>query len=407
MSSEQQSCLRFSVEESVWFQKGQEVSELISIALDPDIQIYEQDQYVSIRGALLLSGEYHPNAEEEDEVEEYRPFTQARVVQEVEVGEDGVCALKHRFPVDITIPKNRIQSLDEIYVSIESFDYSVPERGCLQLDAELSISGIYGHQQSTPVVEEEEIYNPEQQLEQEIYNPEEQLEQEIYNPEEQLEQQEERDLEPMYRNSESDHEQEEENYQYYTNDDDDEEEEILNQHELDANVQYEYNDDGEYEPFEVEARKSAILDEVNFATDTHHHKDDKVYPEDPFSPIYAFQPNNKSESATEDNPQDIASFFEKRKNRQEEPVAEVEEYVAQEEQDENSLSLTKIFAEEEDEEFTRLKICIVQQGETIDHIADKYDVTIQQLIRINRLSTEDNVNDGQLLYIPVKAVSKS
>lgn len=386
MSSEQQSCLRFSVEESVWFQKGQEVAELISIALDPDIQIHEQDQYVSIRGALLLSGEYHAFMNEEEE-EDYRPFTQARVVQEVEEQEDGVCALKHRFPVDITIPKNRIQSLDEIYVSIESFDYSVPARGCLQLDAELSISGIYGHQQSAPVVEE--------------FEQEEEEEQNVFEAEEQPE------LEPINRSARSEFDAENEDFHYDAEDDDDDEEEILNQDEVNANTQYSYNDSGDYEPFEVEARKSAVIDELDFDASTSYYQADKVYTEDPFSPIYALQASNQEEEEEEEeDPQNLASFFKKRKQK-EEVVEQAYHQEETETRDENSLSLTKIFAEEDGEEFTRLKICIVQQGESIDHIAERYNVTIQQLIRINRLSTEDNVNEGQLLYIPAKATSKS
>ncbi|MCA1318732.1 stage VI sporulation protein D [Bacillus tianshenii] len=384
MSSEQQSCLRFSVEESVWFQKGQEVAELISIALDPDIQIYDQDQYVSIRGALLLSGEYHPFMNEEEE-EDYRPFTQARVVQEVEVREDGVCALQHRFPVDITIPKNRIQSLDEIYVSIESFDYSVPARGCLQLDAELSISGIYGHQQSAPVMEE--------------------VLQEEEDGQDAFEAEEEREYEPMYRSARSEYDAENDDFQYVSEDDDDEEE-ILNQDEVDANTQYNYNDAGEYEPFEVEARKSAVEEEVDYDASTSHYQADKVYTEDPFSPIYAFQSSDLEEEEEEEAAQNLASYFEKRQ-QQEKVVEQIYHDGSAESRDENALSLTKIFADEDGEEFTRLKICIVQQGESIDHIAERYDVTIQQLIRINRLSTEDNVNEGQLLYIPVKATSKS
>ncbi|MFZ7945582.1 hypothetical protein [Neobacillus sp. 19] len=58
LSQENQSCLRFSLEESLWFRKGQEVEELISISLDPDITIQENDQYVTIRGSLELTGEY-------------------------------------------------------------------------------------------------------------------------------------------------------------------------------------------------------------------------------------------------------------------------------------------------------------------------------------------------------------
>ncbi|MCS0542711.1 stage VI sporulation protein D, partial [Aeromonas veronii] len=138
--------LRFSVEESVWFQKGQEVSELISISLDPDIVIQEHDQYVSIRGALQLTGEYR--IDENHSEEEERDFASVRLVNEVITREDGISELNHRFPVDITIPQDRVQSLDDVYVSIETFDYEIPKRGCLHIIADLAISGIQGVTQS-------------------------------------------------------------------------------------------------------------------------------------------------------------------------------------------------------------------------------------------------------------------
>ncbi len=418
MSSDQQSCLRFSVEESIWFQKGQEVSELISIALDPDIQIYEQDQYVSIRGALLLTGEYHVNAEADDE-EEYQP--QARVVQEVEQREDGVCVLNHRFPVDITIPLNRIQSLDDIYVAIESFDYSVPTRGCLQLDAELSISGIYGHQQSAPAWEEEQD-SPEESFEYEVepnrdheeayasQNQAPQYEQEAPAPAqpqaaETEEEEEVFEYEPMYRSANSDNEYEEDTYQYYTEDDEEEEEEILNQDEIDRNMQYNYDDDGEYAPFEVEARKAPAVEE-----EAPYNPADYIYQnnaEDAYAPLHSLHAGNHHQNEKEAS--NVVSFFDKRKGQQ--AVADPQQYdhedYSDEPRDENDLSLTKIFADEGGEDFTKLKICIVQQGESMDHIAERYDVSIQQLIRVNRLSTDDHINEGQLLYIPVKASSKS
>ncbi|CAG9619522.1 stage VI sporulation protein D [Sutcliffiella rhizosphaerae] len=422
MSSEQQSCLRFSVEESIWFQKGQEVSELISIALDPDIQIYEQDQYVSIRGALVLTGEYQLNLGEDNEEEEYQP--QARIVQEVEEREDGVCSLQHRFPVDITIPKNRIQSLDDIYVAIESFDYNIPERGCLHLDAELSISGIYGHQQSThPWEVQEESYeieaNRDNEHEYEVEpNRDHEAEYEVVpnsdhdevygvvsnsdhgevyevepnqDHEEVFENQyqntDEQEYEPMYRSSQSDNEFEEDTYQYYTEDD---KEEILNQHEIDESDPDDNYNDGNYVPFNVEARKTPEEEEAPYNPTDYLYQDN----EDAYSSLYSLQSNQyQSEKRTGNHA--VAEF-------------EEEEYAEyQEERDENNLSLTKIFAEDDGQEFTKLKICIVQQGESMDHIAERYDVSIQQLIRVNRLSTDDHINEGQLLYIPVKASSKS
>jgi stage VI sporulation protein D len=148
----EQSYLRFSIEESVWFKRGQEVSEFISISLDPVITVEEYEQYITIRGALELTGEYLMVDEEPSEV--FTDLSAHRLVQEVTTREDGISELTHRFPVDITIPKNRIQSLDDVYVTIESFDYDLGENGRLLLTADISISGIYGSQQSVPNIEE-------------------------------------------------------------------------------------------------------------------------------------------------------------------------------------------------------------------------------------------------------------
>ncbi|MDX5474818.1 MAG: stage VI sporulation protein D [Bacillaceae bacterium] len=412
MSSEQQSCLRFSVEESVWFQKGQEVSELMSISLDPEIQIFDQDQYVSIRGALYLTGEYQVETQEDPT---YEPVNVARIVENVEEREDGCFELNHRFPVDITIPKNRIQNLEDIYVSIESFDYHLPMRGCLQLDAELSISGIYGHQQSVPHVEEQQ-------------------------DQEQYEQEEERELEPLYRNGQEEEEDEPYNpFKFYSESDDSLEVEQNEENVRDAyyqnlsqesayqeeaeevdysevlrqeteavspNNQYEEEQDAfDYEEgfdtFEVEVRKDANVGE-NVEED---------YANNPFSaPNYEFQAKKEEVEEKEEN---VISFLARREEKQESPKAVVKKQAQQEEKceagrDENDLSLTKFFASEDSgEDFTRLKICIVQDGDTMDTIAKRYDITIQQLIRVNRLSTEDDIHSGQLLYVPAKAFSNS
>jgi N-acetylmuramoyl-L-alanine amidase len=47
----------------------------------------------------------------------------------------------------------------------------------------------------------------------------------------------------------------------------------------------------------------------------------------------------------------------------------------------------------------------VQKGDTLDHLAERYDVTIQNLLRLNNLEINQDVSVGQVLYIPV-AVSK-
>lgn len=159
MTFNQTSSIRFSVEESVWFKKGQEVSDLIGISLEPEISVQEHDKYISIRGALVLSGEYRAQTRDgEDEINSLRDSAIYRTVDEVSENDDGNLAMKHRFPIDITIPTNRIRSLEKVYVLVESFDYEIPETGRLELKADLCISGIANEREQ----EQQSVYEPQE-----------------------------------------------------------------------------------------------------------------------------------------------------------------------------------------------------------------------------------------------------
>ncbi|MCD7032894.1 stage VI sporulation protein D [Metabacillus sp. GX 13764] len=345
----QDDALRFSVEESVWFQKGQEVQELLSIALDPDISIQEHDQYVSIKGALLLTGEYKKSESPSEEPFEY---TNARYVQETADREDGTTEMSHRFPVDITIPKNRIPSLDEVFVTIETFDYELPEADCLKLLADLSINGV--SRQSADYMAEEPAEHHGAYPETPEYDPA-YGEEAAYEPEP-----------AMFRGytleAEADEAMKEQAYNELFMDDSERD-----------------SDESElYTPFEVEVRKTPAK-EVTY-----------------FSHAY------EEEQAEESSYQAQASTYKERheqaaKAASEEPVRT----------DENALYLTKIFTRDDEEEFSRVKMCIVQQGESIDSICEKYDVTVQQLMRVNRLGADKDIYEGLILYIPDYADLKS
>lgn len=133
-----QSSIRFSLEELIWFKKGQEVEELLSISLDPHITIQELEQYVVIKGNLYLSGEYIGCGEEEGEDVLFRKYVQ--VVQYRE--EDGIFEFYQSFPVDVTIPKTRIADIEELDVNIEGFDYQFHGTDCLKINADIAIEGI-------------------------------------------------------------------------------------------------------------------------------------------------------------------------------------------------------------------------------------------------------------------------
>ncbi|MGS2775870.1 stage VI sporulation protein D [Robertmurraya sp. GLU-23] len=377
MSQGNESCLRFSLEESVWFQKGQEVEELVSISLDPNITIHENEQYVTIQGALELTGEYQRYNDGTNEEEDL--FTAPKFVHHVEEREEGLYEFSHRFPVDITIPNNRIQSIDDIHVEVESFDYLFQERSCMKLTADLTITGLYGDQQHKPVHEDAEV--------------------------------EEVQLEVAYREA--------------TVDEIDENVELSN--ELRTEQQEEPTIlEHEYEPFAVEARKSADDTEekvvsINKAVDLFEAPqlpvNEAKEPEITFSAARSEGPQELAEEIVEEAPEvELQPLPEAELQPQAESQPETEEEssssppqpkIKKKKSSKKGMSLTEFFArKEETEDLTKLRVAIVQSGETVEQLAGRYEVPVQQLLKVNHLELNQDIYEGQVLYIPIPIAHK-
>ncbi|SIE04361.1 stage VI sporulation protein D [Mycobacteroides abscessus subsp. abscessus] len=71
-----------------------------------------------------------------------------------------------------------------------------------------------------------------------------------------------------------------------------------------------------------------------------------------------------------------------------------------------SLSLAEFLARKEEEQSARMKVCIVQHGDTLDIIAERYEVPVPALLRVNHLELNQDVYEGQVLYVPVHAYQK-
>ncbi|QCS51794.1 stage VI sporulation protein D [Priestia flexa] len=425
MSQDNLSGLRFSVEESVWFQKGQEVSQLLSISLEPQVAIQEYDQYVSIRGALLLTGEYETL---EEEAHSLREYTNEKHVESVLVREDGTAELSHAFPVDITIPKNRIQNMEDVYVSIDLFDYELPESDCLQLMADLSITGLYGEQQSHVREEEKgwaEIEEPEAEYEEELeasyrntaveeVEEEKELEVPYRNTSIEEEAKHEEELEASYRNTAVEEVEEKELEVPYRNTS--VEEEAKHEEELEASYR---NASVEEEMDVKEVEKEAEVQ--NYFSSVFRKEEPKEtlvkYEEDVYEP---FEVEVKKEEAEEEREDNVIELFQAREDASSwgEEETEIAHYEEKEQEEneivvefrkeeesasnraENALYLTKLFSREEEKQAT-WRLCIVQSGDSLDTIAERYDTNVQSLLRVNDLEDEQELEEGSILNIPV------
>jgi stage VI sporulation protein D len=466
LSQENESYLRFSLEESVWFQKGQEVAELYSISLDPNVSIQESDQYVYIRGSLDLSGEYKDsqNGEEEEFSQTFLP----KAVQKVERHPNGLNEFTHRFPVDITIPNNRIASLDEVDVSIQSFDYAMPEHNCLKLQADLLITGIYNDSYVEERFDtEQEVGETEDQEEtdgenesyipyaaavppipdfQPVFRDEE--EEELYAPfsaesKRVSEANEEEEEEPIYLSDQHNAPVFEIPVSPYP-EEEEWETEVHRQEEAEAveeEVIGDPPDSPEKVPFMGEAKleeepsrqdsleipRVTFIEEVEEVEEepsqaTNHESspvsnletEDVIRQEDDAVTAGPILNENVKVEQEEESNSSISDLFKKRE-RPAPPAKEGKNFKGRKQaaerdeketadHDEKQLSIMDLFGRKQEEELVRMKVCIVQQGETLDDLAQRYDVTVQSILFSNELESNQNVHEGQVIYIP-KAVA--
>ncbi|SFJ82767.1 MULTISPECIES: stage VI sporulation protein D [unclassified Bacillus (in: firmicutes)] len=309
MAADQQTSLRFSLKESVWFQKGQEVNELLSISLDPDVAIEEREYEIVVCGQLDLTGEYIPK--EETEAFSLRELSPVRTIDYVETRDDGINELVHSFPLEISIPRGRVKQVEDLYVDIEEFDYVLLENGCLQLLADISIHGLCDEEREVEETVEEEIV----------------------------------------------------------------EEEIVEKEVIETDEWEDYA----FEPFQLEARQEPELEleEEKEIEEEEQRQEEEQGQEEVVAP----------------------QLFFGRKETKGQDVDEKEE-ISYSQRDENALYLTKLFSKQPEDEFTKLRLYFVQEGDTIESVAERYDTSVQHLHRVNQ--TDDlYLTAGQILYIPV------
>ncbi|MDE1400453.1 LysM peptidoglycan-binding domain-containing protein [Bacillus licheniformis] len=472
--------LQFSVEESICFQKGQEVSELLSISLDPDITVQEVNDYVSIRGSLELTGEYNI-----DQTREYAelPAT-SRFVEDVKLKGDGSAELTHCFPVDITIPKDKVNHLNDVFVFIDAFDYQLTDARILTIQADLAIEGLLNV--SGEAGEEEPrtmpaAVHPEEELEPAYRSPsndEDQGEEKEYliqldrpYEEQDEEQAEEHDTGeetvPIYQSflgndteeakpfftaslsaaertkreienqKEASLEQPEEEYKLKREKVEEEPEEYELKREKVEEEPEEYElkrekveeepeeyklkrEKVEEEPEEYELKREEAEEEPELSHSSYQpHEELKENPFYSVPPLLKEDQNDREPEAFEvEVTQEAEAIDEEEEaghtieipeysfHEQTEPEEERDEMQAADEQEvsakenDNALYLTKLFTKQGEEEFTRMRMCIVQQNDTIDLLCERYDINVQQLIRMNSLSLDEELKEGQILYIP-------
>ncbi|QHS22919.1 stage VI sporulation protein D [Virgibacillus sp. MSP4-1] len=382
MNQDDENVLRFELNEQLWFQKGQELQELIGISLEPNISIQDSGEYVSVRGVIELTGEYMPSVDgkedKQDDILNFQDRTSQNIINDVRSFEDGLNEFYYNIPVEITIPKHRITDLDDVMVEIDYFDYEIPDPSQIKLQSNVSISGI---------AEEEEVFTKEPQ---ENRNETEESTTDKNSWEEMNE--------PFSFDVKFDEEESEaSSYQsessVVTNEEYEEE-----RPETESYSSYEEPVTEEPQPKEEEETESDEEEkEEEKGRDLWFKKKTQSFDEFFGQNQQEEQNTEQEESSYEDSPYEEAY----NESPQVEYNVDAQAESSNEESREDAGYLVNMFSHKEEDSYAKLRICIVQETDTIESIAERYETSAAQLIRYNRLE-EQELNTGDILYIPVR-----
>lgn len=154
--------LEVKISEKYYIEKGQGIEQLLAVSLDDHIRLHEFPSFIQLKGEVILEGEFakEPGIRNPSERKDY---PQRKYMQSIELLEEGIAYFRQIIPVDITIPKSSVRDIEDIQVSINHFDYSIPTPHIFILFATLCVTGIVKDEekdkpaQSDAVLEEEVV----------------------------------------------------------------------------------------------------------------------------------------------------------------------------------------------------------------------------------------------------------
>lgn len=389
---------RFDLNETLYFEKEQEVAEMLEISLDPEISIQTFNEYISIRGVVELRGEYEKKPSEPGEIEALLKLDDIhakRYMEQVDEKEDGYMTFSHRFPVEISVPAYRVANLDEVTVSIAAFDYELPDGGKLQFQSTVEIEGINDQPLETvelengTEIEREQASDDSEEVEYAFEFDLKKRDSEVIELDYSL-QADDASTDPRLREDSVDMEEDANQLKGQT-------EEVSHDSvdRLDENLT---TDEQQHTKTLAEESSSQELDDAE--------KDRWKWKEKSQSLSEFFNKESEGEEAALEDSENVSEEYVEETSHT--AVAELDDISTGtwEDDEESGAADSSIryldgLFERNEEAYTRVRLCIVQEKDTLETIAERYQTSAMHLVNRNRLN-EDHVEPGQLLFVPIR-----
>lgn len=390
--------LRFDILEKVRLHPQQPgIDTLLELDLYPDVEIKDEGQHLKIQGYLRLNGVYVG--------EEQTAEGESGALHNGGVGEE-TNELAYVIPVEITLPADRAEQ-SRISAEVETFDYEVLSPFELKIEAILMIDGLLPEssseeeEQSGENVQKYPVFSGStaqpltisgEDGNKEAAEKEEDPSEAVAQRQAQEQAQEEKPVRETGERKAADESEEKAG------------EKVKAAEEVSKPALHE-TAQSEKEPEEKESKE--VVQEIKLSPKDFWYERQKSKQMDLKPEEDLILP----ETAEEEPPvQETAEVPKQEDGAPEQVLAEeedaVEDSAAGEEKDESGEARSKAewirwLVHGKEENFVPIKMVIVQENETIDQVAGKYEVSADEIVNKNRLKT-DRLEPGQILQVPAK-----
>lgn len=395
MTENSENQLRFDILEKVRLHPQQPgIQNMLDLDLYPDVEIEDQDTHLKIHGYLRLTGEYEGEQESlNSRGEEGKPEEIAYVI-----------------PVEITLPADRVD-LDRISSEIQSFDYQVLSPFELQIEAVLTIDGLREEQPKQEVSDYEVVDrlatfsvsdSGRMEFEDSAEINQEDAEEENAEPYPNEYQfvhvaRSDQDEEKVQTCSDHHPTEDEPNQKENVETEDSPMDEVMVADEKQEDIE-ENENDGRSADFEEQEKKVVLNPGKD--EETIHFTDHFL--RNPDQKEFSFQDQREAKDESEDNNME-ANQLEEEDHTSEDSKSTMEDNDQSEESEEKSagtgLDWAKWIIKDPKEEFVKLRMVIVQKEDSLDSLADRYQVPASKILNMNQLES-NLLEEGQIIYIP-------
>ncbi|MDG5470974.1 hypothetical protein P6709_04380 [Jeotgalibacillus sp. ET6] len=140
-----------SLNESIVLDGEIGLKEIRSLSFEPSVSITEHADHILIEGSLYLAGEGIASTQSGYDEHKYRGYDRIQVINHPQ---DEQLEFEHYFPITVAVSSSRVSNIHLLDVYIEHIDYELKDERLLSIQADIVVDGVSQTEAVQPVIHE-------------------------------------------------------------------------------------------------------------------------------------------------------------------------------------------------------------------------------------------------------------